>query len=95
MRIEALFWVSLCICAVSFLLFAGQIIARTIARPETSGGGAGGAVQQTLSPAEMAGQMRDLAQAFAKAGPIATSAVLCAFFGLIALISSGVVNISA
>ena len=94
MRIEAIFWVSLAICVVSFVLFAAQIVVRTVSgNAAPPGNGAGGAQVQTLNPAEAMRQMGALAESFGKAGPIATSAALAAFFGLLALLSSGVVTI--
>jgi hypothetical protein len=90
-----IFWLSVVICALSFLLFFWLVVeAIRVARrpPPAPPGGAGGAVTHTINPVDAMKQMAALAEAFAKAGPIATSAVLCAFFGAIAFASSGVLK---
>ncbi|MFA5950370.1 MAG: hypothetical protein WC807_08815 [Hyphomicrobium sp.] len=92
MRIEALFWVSLLICVVSFILFVLQVVGQALLKPR-SAEGAGGAQQQSLDPGEALKKIGEAAQSFAKAGPISTSAVLCALFGLFALVTSGIVRI--
>jgi hypothetical protein len=93
MKADGIFWVAVGLCVASFLLFAGQVIAATIvALRKKAETGAGDALQQTLNPLDAMKQLGELAQAFAKAGPVSTSAVLCAFFGAIALASSGVLK---
>ena len=92
MRVEYLFWVSLVICAISFLLFLFQCIAQVIIRPKHVGG-ADAAVPQGLDPADMLEKVGEVVQAFGKAGPLATSAVLCVFFSLMSLITSGAIKV--
>ncbi len=96
MRIDVMFWFSIVICGASFLVFAWQVIKKmknNDPTPPVVTGSAGGAAQQTIDVVKAVAQLAELAKAFEKAGPIATSAVLCAFFGLLALLSSGVVKI--
>jgi hypothetical protein len=92
MKSDVIFWMSVVLCILSFLLFAGQVVVAALAaaRRPAAPTGAGGATQQTINPLDAMKQMAELAQAFAKAGPMSTSAVLCAFFGAIALASSRV-----
>lgn len=93
MRLEALFWTSLAICVVSFALFVFQVVGQALSARASEPQGAGGAQQQSFDPAESLKTIGEAAQSFAKAGPISTSAVLCALFGLFALVTSGVVRI--
>jgi hypothetical protein len=97
MRIETLFWVSLVLCVLSFVLFALQIIVQTsrtrARRAGSAGEGLGEAEPQSFNPVRMMEEMGELSHSFAKAGPLATTAVLCILFGLIAVLSSGVIKI--
>ena len=94
MRIEALFWVSLGISVLSFILFLIQVLGQALKKSDAeNSGGAGGAKQQGLDAGESLKKIGEAAQAFAKAGPISTSATLCALFGLFALVTSGIVRI--
>jgi hypothetical protein len=95
MRIEILFYGSAVLCALSFALFALQVIIHVMRTPAATepAEGLDAAQQQAFNLQETIKQLSNLAQAFSKAGPMATSGALCALFGLIALLSSGVVKI--
>jgi hypothetical protein len=95
MRIEVLFYGSAILCALSFLLFAYQVyihVQRTVP-PAAAAAGLEAAQQQAFNVQQTIQQLSRLAQAFSRAGPMATSAVLCILFALIALLSSGVIKI--
>jgi hypothetical protein len=91
-----LFDVSLGLSVAAFGLFAWLVISGLVRKtfvPVSPNTGLGAAEQQSLNVAEIAKQLGDLTNTFAKSGPIPTSAVLCIFFALIALMSSGVIKI--
>lgn len=94
MRVDYLFYVSLAISCGSFALFALQVIMQLFRRG-TAATGIGDARTQSADPLEAMKELREMAHAFAKAGPIATSAALCVIFGLIAMVASGLVKINA
>jgi hypothetical protein len=95
LRIEALFWISIVLCVLSFALLAYQVVVQVNrSKPTASSvGGLGDAKPHSLDMIDALKQMGELAGSFAKAGPIGTTAVLCVLFALIALLSSGVVKV--
>ena len=92
MRVTVLFYVSLVICAASFVLFAVQVCL-LIFKPAPKPGGIGAAQAQSFDPVEAVKEVREMAHVFAKAGPTATSAALCVVFGMVALLASGLVKL--
>jgi hypothetical protein len=94
-KIDALFWISMVLTVASFGLFGFQIwhqARRAVPRRES---GIGGAQPQALDVGESLKAVGEMAESFAKAGPIATTGTLCALFLIVALITSGVVKIGA
>ena len=95
MHTDALFWFSVVMSAGSLLLMAIQIIAHLRPAPAPAPGGLGDVKTQSLDVKEIIEQVGKTAGAFQKAGPIASCAVLCLFFGVLAAAASGVVKLSA
>ena len=100
MNASVMFFTAITLSCLSFLLFALQVVAliyRKIRQQRDEAGanrGIGDSVQpQTFNAAKTLEVMGGLAHAFAKAGPLPTSAVLCITFGLIALVSSGIIKV--
>jgi hypothetical protein len=93
-KIDLVFYGSAILCVLSFLLFAGQVIAQSkkLAAGKASGG-LGEARMQAFDVKESLEEMGKLVQTFAKAGPIATCAGLTVFFALISVVSSGLIEI--
>jgi hypothetical protein len=93
MRSE-LFYVSLCLSISSFFLFAAQVIANIIValRSKDRQAGLADVVPHTITASQTMEEVGKLAEAFAKAGPISTSASLSLTFIFIALILSGAVK---
>ncbi len=93
-NVDILFWVSIGLMVLSFLLLGHLIIATTRrSSPTTPTSGIGGAQPQALDVATLVKDMGELAASFSKAGPVGTIATLCVFFTLVALAASGVVKI--
>jgi hypothetical protein len=106
MKVDILYYGSAILCVLSFLLFAIQVIKHIWAPPPAPPpappaiGGLGGAEQQTLNlqqaiqtAQQAVQQTAKLAETFSKAGPMATSAVLCVVFAFIWLLTSGLIKI--
>jgi hypothetical protein len=94
-KIDLLFYGSAVLCVLSFLLFCYQVIVqvrRTRPRPAPQALGEE-ARPQAFDVREAMQQMGSFVQAFAN--PISTTAVLCVLFLLIAVVSSGLVKITA
>jgi len=94
---EILFYAVVGLAVASFLLFAYQVVLltrQTVAKPPTPPReGISGAEAQSFSLKELIAEMGTLSASFAKAGPLATTATLCVFFVLIALVASGIVTV--
>lgn len=95
MRVEYLFYTSLGLSIASFLIFAAQIAAGIVRslRTKSADEGLTGVEPHTINASKMMEDVGELAHAFAKAGPISTSAALSIMFMLIALLSSGLVKV--
>lgn len=95
MHVQSLFYVSLGLSIASFALFALQIIASIFRSLRATPANARliGVQQHTVSTSKIMDDVGELAHAFAKAGPISTSAALSIMFMLIALLASGVVKV--
>lgn len=93
-----LFFFSLAISAASFVLFAAlawQAITETATeKTDPPSTGAGNAQPQSLDITKVITETGKLSGTFAKSGPIATSASLSIFFAVLALVTSGVVEIT-
>ena len=96
-KIDLLFYGSAALCVLSFLLFCYEVIVhvRRTALPRAPRGASEEAQPQAFDAREAMQEMRSLVQSFAKAGPIPTTAGLCVLFLLIAVVSSGLVEIAA
>jgi hypothetical protein len=106
MKVDILYYGSAVLCVLSFLLFAFQVIKHILAAPPppplepAPSRGLGDAepqalnLQQVIQSAQQAVQQTtQLAETFAKAGPMATSAVLCVVFAFLWLLTSGLIKI--
>lgn len=95
-KIDLLFYGSAALCVLSFLLFCYEVIVHVwrTASPRVPRGSEE-AQPQAFDAREAMQEMRSLVQSFAKAGPIPTTAGLCVLFFLIAVVSSGLVKITA
>ena len=96
-KIDLLFYGSAALCVLSFLLFCYEVIVhvRRTAPSRAPRGASEEAQPQAFDAREAMQEMRSLVQSFAKAGPIPTTAGLCVLFLLIAVVSSGLVKITA
>jgi hypothetical protein len=95
-KIDVLFYGSAGLCALSFLLFAYLVIVQQRhTAPTRAGGGLGDAQAQAFDIRETMEEMGKLVKSFAKAGPIATTALLCVMFALMAVLSSGLVKVES
>jgi hypothetical protein len=93
-NIDILFWVSLVLAVVSFGFFLFLAIHHMRRKPKPAAtGGLAGANAELLDLGKVLDSAGSLSDAFAKAGPGPTSAVLCVVFILVALAASGLVTL--
>lgn len=95
---QVLFFIAAGLAVASFALFAYQVVILTkqaMAKPSTPPAqGIDAAVAQSLNLKELISEMGTLSTNFAKAGPLATTATLCVFFIVIALVAGGMVTVT-
>ncbi|MEM6276008.1 MAG: hypothetical protein AAF714_03600 [Pseudomonadota bacterium] len=95
---QIFFFFCLAVSGASFVLFAALVWKAANETPVAPAApppsGAGGMQPQSLDVTKVISETGKLGSAFAKAGPIATCASLSVFFAVLALATSGVVEIT-
>lgn len=105
---EYLFWFSLVMSALNWLIFAGltflangpafrKLLAAILPAKPREGGAEGldtAQIQAGFDPSKLASTVGSLAAAFGKSGATASAAAMSVFFALVAAIASGIAAIA-